>query len=138
MKVKHFLCGRMHAGHLRREGINKKHYQRLACLYLVAANVGIAHNIPAFAIMASKRGRARVVSARQRAQYLCHVGFAMSFTNIGKMFLRDRTTIAKACQNVEESRDNPSHDMALLLMESSLRHFAQSLDLLEENDNDTL
>lgn len=142
MKNKHFMCGRTHAGHLRRENVSETHYRQLACLYLVTASIGMTHGVPGFAIMAAKRGRARVAVARQKTQYLCHVVFAMDFTKLGVMFLRDRTTIAKACQSIEEIRDNPTHDFALLILESSLHRFAESLDLLEtgkleEADNDT-
>lgn len=139
---KHFLDGRGHAGHLRRTTASDEHYKRLACIYLVTANIGMTHNVPAFAILKSRRGRSRLSHARQTAQYLCHVGFSMNFTNIGKMFMRDRTSIAKACQRVEESRDNPSEDMALQLLETSLRHYAESLNLIitetsKEASNDT-
>jgi chromosomal replication initiation ATPase DnaA len=63
------------------------------------------------------RGRARVALARQVAMYLAHVACGMSFTEVGQMFGRDRTTVAHACSVVEDRRDDPIFDRALELLE---------------------
>lgn len=63
------------------------------------------------------RGRARVALARQVAMYLAHVGCGLSLTETGRLFGRDRTTVAHACGVVEDRRDDPVFDRALDLLE---------------------
>ncbi len=59
------------------------------------------------------RGVRDIAEARQVAMYLAHVCCAMSLTEVGVMFGRDRTTVAHACLKVEYRRDNPNFDRAL-------------------------
>jgi len=63
------------------------------------------------------RGRAKVALARQVAMYLAHVGCGLSLTETGRLFGRDRTTVAHACGVVEDRRDDPLFDRALDLLE---------------------
>lgn len=65
----------------------------------------------------STRGRAKVALARQVAMYLAHVGCGMSLTETGRLFARDRTTVAHACNVIEDRRDDPIFDRALDLLE---------------------
>jgi hypothetical protein len=59
------------------------------------------------------RGVRDIAEARQVAMYLAHVCCAMSLTEVGVMFGRDRTTVAHACLKVEYRRDNPNFDRTL-------------------------
>jgi chromosomal replication initiation ATPase DnaA len=63
------------------------------------------------------RGRARVALARQVAMYLAHISCGLSFTEVGALFARDRTTVAHACTVIEDRRDDPIFDRALELLE---------------------
>jgi chromosomal replication initiation ATPase DnaA len=63
------------------------------------------------------RGRAKVALARQVAMYLAHVGCGLSLTATGRLFERDRTTVAHACGVIEDRRDDPIFDRALDLLE---------------------
>jgi chromosomal replication initiation ATPase DnaA len=63
------------------------------------------------------RGRAKVALARQVAMYLAHVGCGLSLTETGRLFERDRTTVAHACGVIEDRRDDPTFDRALDLLE---------------------
>jgi hypothetical protein len=63
------------------------------------------------------RGRARVALARQVAMYLAHVVCGLTLTDTGKLFGRDRTTVAHACCVIEDRRDDPLFDRALDLLE---------------------
>jgi hypothetical protein len=65
----------------------------------------------------STRGRAKVALARQVAMYLAHVGCGLSLTETGRLFSRDRTTVAHACGVIEDRRDDPTFDRALDLLE---------------------
>jgi chromosomal replication initiation ATPase DnaA len=63
------------------------------------------------------RGRAKVALARQVAMYLAHVSCGLSLTETGRLFERDRTTVAHACGVIEDRRDDPIFDRALDLLE---------------------
>jgi chromosomal replication initiation ATPase DnaA len=63
------------------------------------------------------RGRAHIALARQVAMYLAHVACGMSLTDTGRLFGRDRTTVAHACGVIEDRRDDPVFDRALDLLE---------------------
>lgn len=66
------------------------------------------------------RGKAPVALARQVAMYLAHVACGLSFTEVGILFGRDRTTAAHACRVIEDRRDDPVFDRALELLEWAL------------------
>jgi len=63
------------------------------------------------------RGQAKVALARQVAMYLAHVACGLSLTDTGRLFGRDRTTVAHACGVIEDRRDDPLFDRALDLLE---------------------
>ena len=62
------------------------------------------------------RGVARTALARQVAMYLAHVACGLTLTDAGRLFGRDRTTVAHACLIVEDRRDDPLFDRALDLL----------------------
>jgi len=68
------------------------------------------------------RGHARAAYARQVAMYLAHVACGLSLTEVGRVFARDRTTVAHACGLVEDLRDDPVIDRSLELLEGVLRN----------------
>ena len=49
--------------------------------------------------------------------YLARVCFGATFSEIGQVFGRDRTTAAHACRLVEERRDDPRLDAMLERLE---------------------
>lgn len=49
--------------------------------------------------------------------YLARVCFGATFSEIGRVFGRDRTTAAHACRLVEERRDDPRLDAMLERLE---------------------
>ncbi len=67
------------------------------------------------------RGRAKIALARQVAMYIAHVGYGMSLTEVGRLFDRDRTTVAHACGVVEVRRDDAAFDEAVVLLEQIVR-----------------
>lgn len=73
------------------------------------------------AFWSETRGQPRVALARQVGMYLAHIMFELSLTEVGKLFARDRTTVAHACCIVEDRRDDRMFDRTLDLMESSVR-----------------
>ena len=76
---------------------------------------------PAFAVARAAlwratRGSPAEAFARQVAMYLAHVGFGLSFNAVGRLFARDRRTVAHACALVEDRRDAATLDRALDLL----------------------
>jgi hypothetical protein len=72
-------------------------------------------------LLSDGRGSIQVASARQVAMYLTHVAFGMSLQRVGFAFARDRSTVAYACHQVEDRRDEPAFDNLLDQLEASLR-----------------
>ncbi len=80
---------------------------------------------PAFDIGQSElwtdtRGGPVTALARQAAMYLAHVRGGLSYTETGKLFARDRTTVAHACGVIEDRRDNAVFDRTIDLLEGAL------------------
>lgn len=59
--------------------------------------------------------------ARQVAMYIAHVGYGLTLTEVGRLFERDRTTVAHACCVVEARRDDKGFDEAVVLLELVIR-----------------
>jgi chromosomal replication initiation ATPase DnaA len=105
-------------------GIASTHYPRHApCRSIPAAPEAIEQAVvQVFGVgrddlRRMSRGRAKVALARQVAMYLAHVACGITLTDTGKLFGRDRTTVAHACGVVEDKRDDPHFDRALDLLE---------------------
>ncbi len=69
-----------------------------------------------------------MASARQLAMYLAHVVGGLSLSEVGRLFGRDRTTVAHACQVVEDRRDDLTFDRAVSLLELALNGFLPMAD----------
>lgn len=81
---------------------------------------------PAFAVAraelwAGTRGSPPTAFARQVAMYLAHVGCGLNLTEVGRLFARDRTTVAHACGLVEDRREDAPFDRSLELLEGVMR-----------------
>ena len=77
-------------------------------------------------IRAKSRGRRNVAFARQVAMYLTHVAAGLPMVEVGRLFARDRSTVAHACTVVEDRRDDPVFDRSLDVLEVALRFAASS------------
>ncbi len=86
---------------------------------LIEQCVRSVFRLPCSAI-ASRARHGRVSLARQIAMYLAHVAFSLSLTQTGRLFGRDRTTVAHACGVVEDLRDDPAIDKALSVLATIL------------------
>ncbi|MEM7399870.1 MAG: helix-turn-helix domain-containing protein [Pseudomonadota bacterium] len=69
---------------------------------------------------ASTRRSPRAALARQVAMYLAHVVCGLSMTEVGVLFSRDRTTVAHACEVVEDRRDDPEMDSCVERLECAV------------------
>jgi Bacterial dnaA protein helix-turn-helix len=84
---------------------------------------------PAFSVARAElwgetRGSPDAALARQVAMYLAHVGCGLTLTEVGRLFARDRTTVAHACGRVEDRRESMPFDRALELLEGVLQVLA--------------
>ena len=85
--------------------------------------VAPAFRITATELWAETRGSPNSAFARQVAMYLAHVGCGLSLTEVGRLFARDRTTVAHACLLIEDRREDHGFDRTLELLEGVLRLF---------------
>jgi chromosomal replication initiation ATPase DnaA len=80
-------------------------------------------------LRAPTRGSARAAFARQVAMYLAHVGCGVSLTEVGRLFERDRTTVAHACSLIEDKRDDPDFDYRLDHLERAVSGLIDALSM---------
>jgi len=73
------------------------------------------------------RGPRPIAHARQVAMYLAHIVGGLSLTEVGRLFERDRTTVAHACALIEDARDEQGFDRMLEHLE---RAVSQQINLI--------
>ncbi|HZQ12609.1 MAG TPA: helix-turn-helix domain-containing protein [Pseudolabrys sp.] len=88
-----------------------------ALRWLLEEAAAIAFGVAPADVRARTRRGAHVTFARQTAMYLAHVAFGLNYSDVGRLFGRDRTTVAYACRLVEDRRDDPATDRRLDLLE---------------------
>ena len=114
------------------EASRPRHIEHLAgdtgCRF-VEALVALVFRVEVTELRRRSRGPAPVALARQTAMYLAHVHLGLSLERAGQAFGRDRTTVAHACRRVEDGRDDPKFDQALVHLETALQCWKRSLDL---------
>lgn len=86
------------------------------CVAAVAAACGVAPR----ELGARSRGRAPVADARHLALYLDHVAFGASLSACGRALSRDRASVRHACARIEDRRDDPDFDRAVVALEQAL------------------
>lgn len=91
------------------------------------AAVSAAFGLEPGALKLATRGPARAAFARQTAMYLAHVGCGLSLTEVGRVFGRDRTTVAHACGVVEDRRDEAEFDSMLTHLEDAVAALIEAL-----------
>jgi len=85
--------------------------------HLIEASVAGVFGVSDQELRSVTRGRARVALARQVSMYIAHVTLGLSLTDVGRLFVRDRTTVAHACGVVEDRRDDHRFDRIIELLE---------------------
>ena len=88
---------------------------------VISAAVAATFSVPLGEVLANSRRTAPVVLARWSAMYLAHVELGMNFTDVGRAFGRNRTTAARACELIEERREEPNLDAALTKLAHAVR-----------------
>ncbi len=95
--------------------------------WLMEAATAAAFAVPVDELRAPSRRTAPVAFARQSVMYLAHVVLSLSFSATGRLFHRDRTTAAHACQLVEKRRDDPAIDRLLDMLEDVCGDLARGI-----------
>ncbi len=78
-------------------------------------------------VASATRGTSQAALARQAGMYLAHVACGLSLTEVGRLYARDRTTVAHACAVIEDRRDDPSFDRAMSALEYAVRQLGAKL-----------
>lgn len=86
--------------------------------------IAVAFEIETTDLRKPTRGRADTAFARQVAMYLAHVAYGLTLSDVGRVFQRDRTTVAYACGVVEDRRDDAAIDRTLDLLETVVARLA--------------
>jgi len=98
-----------------------KHERDEAYAELATGLVAYSLSQSSGAILNTGRGTADVAFARQVAMYAVYVGVGISLARVANAFGRDRSTVAYACHQIEDRRDNPEFDTWLEALEHTLR-----------------
>jgi len=85
--------------------------------WLIEEATAAAFAVPVDELRAPSRRAPAVAFARQCAMYLAHIALGLHYSEIGRLFRRDRTTAAHACQLVEDRREDPLTDRVLQMLE---------------------
>lgn len=101
-------------------GVLKKRAEDAAAAELAASVASYALGVPQQAIVDDERGSAQTAFARQLAMYLCHVGFELSMARVAAAFGRDRSTVAYACREMENRREDGQFDLWISALENML------------------
>ncbi|MDX2274671.1 MAG: helix-turn-helix domain-containing protein [Hyphomonadaceae bacterium] len=92
-----------------------------AAARLAAGVASYGLDVPVEEIIGGARGSSNAALARQVAMYLCHVAFELSLARVAAAFGRDRSTVAHACHQIEDRRDQPGFDQWIAALEDMLR-----------------
>ena len=92
---------------------------------LMETAIAAAFAIPVDELRAPTRRSPLAAFARQAAMYLAHTVLGRSFSEVGLLFDRDRTTAAHVCRLVEERREDPVIDAVLHALEGFCAELAR-------------
>jgi hypothetical protein len=71
----------------------------------VATLVARRRQVPMDQLLHRSRCKPDIAEARMPAMYLVHVMLGRTYSEVGRLFDRDRTTVAHACARIEDLRD---------------------------------
>lgn len=100
---------------------------QLSIFHLVIGVVArMGHTSPHYLIAKRKGGR-KLSEHRHIVQYLCHIGFGLSYAEIAEKTNRHRASVAEACGAIEDRRDEQDFDRGLVYAETALQAFNEHL-----------
>lgn len=99
----------------------------------IFSTVGTVFAIEPELLSAPTRGCADIARARQVGMYLAHIGCELSLTAVGRLFERDRSTVAYACRRIEDAREHPPFDELIANMEACVRSIVRTSPALRRD-----
>ncbi len=87
-----------------------------ACRLTVAAICAV-NNLTVNMLQSPGRSSLKITFARQIAMYLAHTKFGIPYSDVGKFFRKDRSTVAHACMVIEDKREDAGFDDHLIRLE---------------------
>lgn len=108
------------AGHRPPSGDNGPERACRLAAGVIAARIGVDLEL----LLSGSRSRATVAQARQLAMYVANVALGLPQSDVARGFGRDRSTVAHACQRVEDRRDDPAFDEEVGHLEGIVRFMA--------------
>ena len=86
----------------------------------VVALVAQRRNVSLALLLHRHRRGANIAAARMLGMYLVHVMLGRTYSEVGAVFGRDRTTVAYACARIEDLRDDPRFDAEVAMLEDAI------------------
>lgn len=102
-------------------GVLKKRADEAAAAELAVSVASYALGVPIQAIVDEERGSAEAAFARHLAMYLCYTGLELSLSRVAVAFGRDRSTVARACHEMEDRREEGQFDLWISALEAMLQ-----------------
>ncbi len=100
----------------RQSGQDESEISNYACRFAIAT-ISAVTSLPINKLNTASRSTIKIAYARQIAMYLAHTKFGVSYADVGTFFNRNRSTVAHACQVIEDQRDEKDFDDHLSRME---------------------
>lgn len=108
----------------RNDVLGEQHFQ--ICEHVLDV-LSALFNISGCDLRSNSRCEQAVARVRQIGMYVVHVTLGMSMTQVGRVFGRDRSTVAHACHLIEDMREDTDFDRIVHMVETVIRAaFAQS------------
>ena len=101
---------------------------RRGCVHATLELITDEFDVSTSCILAAGRSRSHISLARHTAMYLCHVICSIPIIQVGKIFNRDRTTVAYACQKIEDMRDNVDFERFITRLETRVKRRMDALE----------
>jgi chromosomal replication initiation ATPase DnaA len=83
--------------------------------------VAFWRDVPIETLVHTTRCAADIALSRQIAMYLVHTALSRNYDTVAVLFRRDRTTVAHACAQIEDLRDDRLWDRRLAAIEERFR-----------------
>ena len=99
---------------------------RAGQMALIFSIIRLVYRVDMRYLLGPSLGGKHLSLARQEMYYLAHCCYGISYTELGRLTRRDRTSISHGCQRIEDLRDDVGVDKSLFFIELALLLMARS------------
>jgi chromosomal replication initiation ATPase DnaA len=110
-----------------------KRLQRDAKAHALIKCISSVRGIPLYDLLDDQRGLAAVCETRQLAMYLVHVVLGRPQDEVGRLFGRQRSTVAHACHITEDRREAPEIEEQIARIEARYAQVSAEQDWPNQN-----